>query len=405
MNRHYARLWAVGVAMLCAGASLMGQDRVVTATLSYGAPGTGPSVNFSPYGTQVPLTDVSASTSLPSGAVRPAKTGTIRIGPNERSWMNVLTTADAEHPHDLCRVYLDRNRNGNFEDDGDPLVAAPTQNEKTKAWWTSFAKTQLQVPYAQGTEPYLISMWIVREGETIPTVARYSVGSWRAGTVDVNGVPALVAVMDSNNDAVFDNKDLWSVLAASEPDAAKRVLSIAEARKMDRLMFLEAPDKERALEFRSISPDGRTVTFAVVNRAVTKKEDRAPDDEIAPERGRPRTDRAITWAHGHQGYTAALATAKQSGKKVLLDFEATWCGPCKTMDEWIWNDKEIAAAVSAGYVAVKLDGDLESALVAQYGVHGYPSGVIVDANGKPVSSVFSGYQTSAQLLLWLGAGR
>ena len=240
----------------------------------------------------------------------------------------------------------------------------------------------------------------MREGDAIPSIARFSVGSWRAGTVDVDGVKALVAVMDSNNDAVFDKDDWWSVLAASEPDAEKRVLSIAEARPMNRLMFLETPDKERVLEFRKISPDGRSIEFAVINRAITKKADRAPDDEVAPERTRPRTTTPIVWGHGHDGYVAALAKAKASGKNVLLDFEATWCGPCKTMDEWIWNDQEVAAVVTSGFVAVKLDGDIELDLVDKYGVRGYPAGVIVDASGKELGR-FSGYQTSAQVLALL----
>src|SRR5580704_2587434 len=189
---------------------------------------------------------------LPAGAVRPAKTGTMQIGPDRRSWMSVMATADAEHPADLCRLYLDRNRNGRFDDDGPALVATPTLNEKTKAWWSSFSKTALQVPYGTLVEPYLVSFWIVRETSDAPNIVRYSVASWRAGKVVVDGVEALVAVMDANNDAVFDKTDMWSVLAATEPDAAKRVLSLAEARPMNRLMFLEAGDKERVVEFRSV---------------------------------------------------------------------------------------------------------------------------------------------------------
>src|SRR5690348_13278954 len=150
MVRPRPMIWVIGLGLVCAGAPLTGQGPVVTATLTYGAPGHGPSVGFSPYGTQVALEDVGASVALPEGAVRPAKLRTLHIGPTQASWMTILVTADPAHPSDLCRVYLDRNRNGTF-DDGDPLVATPSQNEKTKAWWSSFAKTELQVPYAKGS--------------------------------------------------------------------------------------------------------------------------------------------------------------------------------------------------------------------------------------------------------------
>src|SRR5262245_46239134 len=102
--------------------------RVVRVSLGYGAPGSGPAPNFSPKGTQVPLTDLAASAPLPQGAVRPARSGTMEIGPTKASWMPILLTAAEGHPRDLCRLYLDRNRNGSFADDGPPVEAATTQN-------------------------------------------------------------------------------------------------------------------------------------------------------------------------------------------------------------------------------------------------------------------------------------
>jgi hypothetical protein len=50
----------------------------------------------------------------------------------------------------------------------------------------------------------------------------------------VDGIPALVAAMDGNNDAIFTAGDYWSVLQASAPDAAKSVLSHTEARETNR---------------------------------------------------------------------------------------------------------------------------------------------------------------------------
>jgi thiol-disulfide isomerase/thioredoxin len=407
MYQRQTSIAALFVLFTAAAFTVSAQDQIVHVALGYGAPGKGPAPNFSPKGTQVALTDLPAGISLPKGAVRPARAGTVQVGSTRASWIPMLATADADHPADLCRIYLDRNRNGSFADDGPPLATTPTQNEKTKAWWSSFAKTELAIPYGRTSareivEPYLVGFWIVREGEETPAIARYSVSSWRTGAANVRGVDALVAVMDSNNDAVFDTNDMWSVLAATAVDAPKRVLTIAEARPTSRLMFIESGAKELVLEFRGLSADGRAINFAVVDRAITKKADRAPDDTIAAERSRPRTTTPFTWVHANLG--AALKQAQATDRLVIVDFETTWCGPCKTMDEWIWNDVEVAARLNAGFVGVKLDGDLEKALVERFRVAGYPSGLVLDASGKELRR-FVGYQSSKQLLDWLDVTR
>jgi thiol-disulfide isomerase/thioredoxin len=379
------------------------RDRVIHVDLEYRAPGNGPAPNFSPYGTQVPLTAVPAGAPLPSGSVPPAKRGVMKIGPTNASWVPVLVTADPAHPRDFCRLYVDRNRNGSFEDDGPAAVAAPAQNDKTKAWWSSFNKIEVTVPYAGGkTEPYLVNFWIVREdGTPAPDVARYSVGSWRFGTATVDGISALVAAMDADNDAVFGKSDKWSVLQASAPDAQRAVLSHTEARPTSRLMFLEDGGRSLVLEFRSFSPDGRSIDFAVVDKPMTKAADRAPDDMLAAERSRPRTKAPFAWSHR---FDEAISSAKSSGKKVFVDFETTWCGPCKSMDEWIWTDADVAARLNAGYVGVKLDGDIEKDLVKRFGVVGYPTMLVLDASGKVLQKI-EGYQSSAEMIAHLKAPR
>jgi thiol-disulfide isomerase/thioredoxin len=387
----------IGTALLCLNANtLVGQGQVIRVDLEYRAPTGGPAPNFSPYGTQVALTTVPAGTALPDGAVAPAKSGTMKVGPSERSWIPVLVSADRDHPADLCRLFVDRNRNGRFNDDGPAMTAAPSQNDKTKAWWTSFNKVDVAIPYSGGvTESYMVNFWVVREdGARAPDIIRYSVGSWRAGTATVNGIGALVAAMDANNDAIFDKNDKWSVLQASAPNAERAVLSTTEARATNRFMFVQDAGREVVLEFRSFSTDGRSVTFAVVDRPVTKADDRAPDDMLAAERTRPRTTVPFTWGHN---LDQALTAAKASGKRVFIDFETTWCGPCKSMDDWIWTDTEVAALLNAGYVGVKLDGDIEKPLVKRYDVKGYPTMVILDSAGKE-SRRLVGYRSSKDMI-------
>ncbi len=388
---------------LAATVPVAAQNQIVHATLAYAAPGDGrPTPNFSPKGTQVLLSTVAAGMKLPAGALRPAKRGVIKVGPDRRSWIPVLATACPDHPQDLCQLFLDRNRDGRFADDGPPLVGTPTQNPKTRAWWTSINKVELSVSYggAGHVEPYLVNFWLVRDDSAAaPDILRYSTGSWRAGKVTVNGVEALVAAMDDNN-AIFDTSDMWSIIPASDSNAGKAVLSIAEARPTNRLMFLPGSPKEQVLEFRSFSPDGRSIEFAVIDRPVTKLADRAPDDLLRDERPRPRATTPFEWGHGTRGYEAALAKAKTTGRKVFIDFEATWCGPCHTMDQWIWTDAEVAAKLNAGYLGVKVDADLEKGLVKQFKIGGYPTMVILDSTGTEIQRVVD-YLSSKQMLAFL----
>lgn len=372
--------------------------QVIRVPLEYRRPVAGqPRPNFSPKGMQVALTAVPAGAALPDGATRPAKEGAMKLGTSERAWLPVLATSSPACPKDLCRLYVDANRNHDFTDDGAPLVAEPKQREKTLDWWSSFDGVEVTVPYAAGAEPYLVNFWIVRPNDAAaPDLLRFSVNSWRQGTVAVAGVTALVAAMD-DNDAVWNANDMWSVIEDTAPDAAKAVLSITEAKATSRLMFVKTASGEKVLEFRSMTPDGRAMEFAVVDRPVTKADDRKADDALAVERGRPRATTAFTWG---ASLPKALAAAKAAGKKVFIDFETDWCGPCHQMDQWIWTDAEVAGLLNAGYVGVKLDGDIEKAFVKQYAVGGYPTMVVLDGAGKELWRAV-GYQSSAEMLALL----
>jgi thiol:disulfide interchange protein len=159
-----------------------------------------------------------------------------------------------------------------------------------------------------------------------------------------------------------------------------------------------ADEPDLVLEFRSFAEDGSSITFAVVDYEMSKAEDRLADDMVAEERSRPRAATTYTWLDDIDG---AMAAAKASGKQVFLYFETDWCGPCKTMDRWIWTDAEVVAVLEEGFVGVKLDGDIAKEQVRRYEVAGYPNILVVDAtSGSSLRSV-KGYQSSRQLLEFL----
>jgi hypothetical protein len=54
-----------------------------------------------------------------------------------------------------------------------------------------------------------------------------------------------------------------------------------------------------------------------------------------------------------------------------------------------------------GYVGVKLDGDIEKALVGRFKVVSYPTMIVLDASGAEERRAV-GYQSSSQVLALLG---
>ena len=81
---------------------------------------------------------------------------------------------------------------------------------------------------------------------------------------------------------------------------------------------------------------------------------------------------------------AATTEARHSGKRLLLDFSATWCGPCQMMADEVWPDGDVAHAVAEHYVpvAIDIDSDAGATLARQYDINAVPTIMVLDDNGK-----------------------
>ncbi len=112
-------------------------------------------------------------------------------------------------------------------------------------------------------------------------------------------------------------------------------------------------------------------------------------------------------AQGKPGWiddqTKALAQAKTDKKLVLMDFTGSdWCGWCMKMDKEVFDTPEFKDYAKDHLVLLELDYPHKKELAAQtkaqndklakqYGVEGFPTLIVVDADGKQVKS-FDGYQ-------------
>ncbi len=68
----------------------------------------------------------------------------------------------------------------------------------------------------------------------------------------------------------------------------------------------------------------------------------------------------------------------QSDQPVLVDFFATWCGPCQMLAPIL---KEVKANLGEHISIIKIDVDKNQAVAAQYQVRGVPT-MILFQNGK-----------------------
>ena len=103
-------------------------------------------------------------------------------------------------------------------------------------------------------------------------------------------------------------------------------------------------------------------------------------------------------------YDKGLATAKEEGKPILIDFTTSWCGWCKKMEREAFSDERIIKMLNDEFVPVRVDGDskeqldiegyiiTEKALTSQeFGVRGYPMFWFLESDGTRIGPL-RGYQ-------------
>lgn len=97
---------------------------------------------------------------------------------------------------------------------------------------------------------------------------------------------------------------------------------------------------------------------------------------------------AFKWEHH---WPEAEKLAKEQGKPMLVVFSASWCPPCKMMKQDVWPNPRVGEIVSANYVPLYIDVDLDehTSKVAQYEVTGIPLVVVLNEDGTVNRKTYS----------------
>lgn len=98
------------------------------------------------------------------------------------------------------------------------------------------------------------------------------------------------------------------------------------------------------------------------------------------------------------GFEPALEKAQKEKKLLLLDFTASWCGPCHKMEKDTWAAAEVRAWLSENAIAIQIDVDEERELAQRFRIDAMPT-VVALREGAEFDRVV-GYRNASQFLDW-----
>lgn len=92
----------------------------------------------------------------------------------------------------------------------------------------------------------------------------------------------------------------------------------------------------------------------------------------------------VTWKQYSED---VIAEAQKHNKPVIIDFYATWCTPCRELEEVTFHDAAVVQQADRDFVMVKVDvttggNPLYESLLRQYNIKGVPTIVFLDGYGK-----------------------
>lgn len=123
----------------------------------------------------------------------------------------------------------------------------------------------------------------------------------------------------------------------------------------------------------------------------------APTGPPAGQAATPARSPRVPWQRDLR-WADAVAQATATGRPILIDFTAAWCGPCKLLDVMVFNEPRVIAALQdVVLLQVDFDAPGPDALPGRFGVTSLPTLAWCAPDGSEVDRLV-GYVSSARFL-------
>ncbi len=102
---------------------------------------------------------------------------------------------------------------------------------------------------------------------------------------------------------------------------------------------------------------------------------------------------ASTW---YTSLDEALEVAAATDRPILVDFFATWCGPCKMLDAQVFSTSSFKD-FSKGFVLCRIDVDEQPDIAQKFNIEAMPTTIVLNSSGSELGR-FLGFMPAAEYI-------